>query len=62
MYLKRCLEMRLCAQDIHSFTAAGFGVTLIFFFQHICSSKCSRMNMYYFWNGKKEKSYLKINK
>lgn len=46
----------------HSFIEAGLGVTFSLFFYHICISKCSRISMYYFWNGKKEKSYLKINK
>lgn len=60
MYLKECGEM--CVYSRHRFMEAGFGATLIFFIQHICISKCSRMIVYYFQNGKRKKSYLKINK
>lgn len=52
----------MCVYSRHRFMEAGFGATLIFFIQHICISKCSRMIVYYFQNGKRKKSYLKINK
>lgn len=51
--IQRRISRCVFVSDTHSLQQ-DLGVPLTFFFQHIYIPKCSRMNMYYFGNGKKE--------